>query len=493
MTPPPAVRVVLLAAVLCSLSASASAQASSAQVEPSITALRGNVYLARVDWRTTVFLVTPEGIVVGDPISEEGARWLRGELAARFPGLPVRYVLQSHHHFDRARGASVFEGAETVGHRLFNTELRRVRGSVDYRDVAPVKRGFDAREAVVLGGRRVEMIHTGPAHAPDMSALYFPEERVLFDVAPPPVDVVPFAFGAYASPQDIARWLAVVGSLDIDTIVAGDGRTIDAAAVRQLQPYLDDLIASVVSGVLDGRSVQQLRASIQLPAHTANPHYAGRAAHIERVYRSLSLRQWSVQAAAGLSQASDSASYCPGYDTCDPLGGLLPSGSLGLGYSFGRIGFVAEADFGRDLFASRSRQFYDDVIANRRTRVSALVRYRLGRTAGVGLDLLGGATRISSDTQGLERIKEARVPVGGRHEIASRVSTFGFTAGAEIEVPAGRRWSVRTPVRFTVAEEGELHPGRLDLRIGVGLAYRLAPRVAVQPGRPEPVVIRSTP
>jgi len=493
MTPRLVVCTSLAIALLCGLTSATSAQAPDSQAAPSLTVLRGNLYLARVDWRTTVVLATQDGLVVGDPISEEGAAWLRAELATRFPGQRVRYVLQSHHHFDRARGASVFDGAETIGHRLFNVELRQARGSELYRDVAPVKRTFDVRERLVVGGRRVELIHTGPAHAPDMSALYFPDERVLFDVAPPAIDVVPFVFGPYASPQDIVRWLTVVSALDIDVIVGSEGRTFDVAAVRLLKPYLDDLIASVVSGVHDGRTLQQLRATIQLPAHAANPHYAARVAHIERVYRGLSLRQWSAQAAAGLSQMSEPAAYCPGYDPCDPPEGVLPSGTIGVGFSFGRVGFVAEADSGAQLFASRSSLFYDDIIANRRSRLSGLVRYRIGSATGSGIDLLGGVTWVSSDTQGLERIKEALPPLGGRHEIASRASTFGYTVGAELVLSVSGRWSLRTPARFTIAEDDELHPGRSDLRIGVGLAYHLTRRVAVRPGKPDPVVMRSTP
>ena len=65
----------------------------------------------------TVFLVTPEGIVLADPLNPEFAAWLKGELATRFPGRPVRFVLESHYHWDHARGGAMFaDTAKFIGH-----------------------------------------------------------------------------------------------------------------------------------------------------------------------------------------------------------------------------------------------------------------------------------------------------------------------------------------------------------------------------------------
>ena len=493
MTPRVRCPAVVLVLVALLWATDATAQATPDQPQRTLTALRGNLYLAQVDWRTTVVMVAADGIVVGDPIDADGAAWLRGELAARFPGRPVRYVLHSHHHFDRARGAGTFDGAETVGHRLFNIELQRARRSSQYSDVAPVTRTFDGRYRVTVGADVVEIIHTGPFHAPEMSALYFPAARVLFDVEPPAVDAVPFAFGAYSTPHDVARWLASVSALDIDVVVTGDGRTIDAGAVRALGPYLDDLIAAVTAGVAAGRTSSQLAAEVLLPRHAANPHYAARVAHIERVYRGLSLRHLSLEGSAGMNRMSTNAVYCTGYDLCEPPGGALPAGMLGLGYGFGRFGLLAEIQLGDQASGSRSSPFYDDIIANRRSRASGLMRYRLGNAAGGGVDLLGGFSFLISDTRGLDRVKNILTPIGGRHDIVDRFDTVAYTVGADLSVPINSRWTLRAPVRLTGGEQRELHPGRHDLHAGVGFAYRFARRVVVLSGEPQPVLMRLQP
>ena len=59
-----------------------------------------------------VFLVTSNGIILVDPISTDLATWLKEELTQRFPGVPVRYVIYSHSHWDHIEGGGLF--AETA-------------------------------------------------------------------------------------------------------------------------------------------------------------------------------------------------------------------------------------------------------------------------------------------------------------------------------------------------------------------------------------------
>src|SRR5688500_4752331 len=78
--------------------------------------LTGDVYYARMDDYLSVFMVTPQGIVLVEPIGSDFAVWLKGELATRFK-VPVRYVIYSHHHWDHASGGAVYaDTARFIGH-----------------------------------------------------------------------------------------------------------------------------------------------------------------------------------------------------------------------------------------------------------------------------------------------------------------------------------------------------------------------------------------
>src|SRR5512134_1140972 len=108
-------RVVL---VLCALvpAGGVSAQQPAAAPQRGIVNLTGQLYRAQNNNHYTVFLVTPEGVIMSDPINREFARWLKAEIATRHK-VPVRYVLYTHHDWDHASGGVVFaDTAQFVGH-----------------------------------------------------------------------------------------------------------------------------------------------------------------------------------------------------------------------------------------------------------------------------------------------------------------------------------------------------------------------------------------
>ncbi len=101
-----------------------SSVALSAQQAPGeIVHITGDLYEGRGTNHNTVFLITPEGVIMADPIGVDFSRWLKVELAARF-GATVKYVLYTHHHPDHIAGGVVFADTATfVGHEGVTTAL----------------------------------------------------------------------------------------------------------------------------------------------------------------------------------------------------------------------------------------------------------------------------------------------------------------------------------------------------------------------------------
>src|SRR5687767_1859844 len=211
---------ILVITLLSGIAASAAAQQKSPP--RGIVNITGQLYRAQNDNHYTVFLVTPEGIIMSDPINRDFSRWLKNEMATRFK-VPVRYVLYTHRDWDHASGGVVWaDTAQFVGHRnmlaalappagnptlpqdamkadanrnglverteaagayadrfdLFDYNRDSVlsgaeiaRGSVS--DVHPPTITYTDQHTVTLGGKQVTMTYLGIAHADDSSLLHF--------------------------------------------------------------------------------------------------------------------------------------------------------------------------------------------------------------------------------------------------------------------------------------------------------------------------------
>src|SRR5687768_4836023 len=85
------IALIVTAAVLGAVPASAQRREPELKVEREITHVAGDLYRFRAGEQHSMFLVTREGIVVVDPLGLNTALWLNDQFAARFPGVPVKY------------------------------------------------------------------------------------------------------------------------------------------------------------------------------------------------------------------------------------------------------------------------------------------------------------------------------------------------------------------------------------------------------------------
>jgi glyoxylase-like metal-dependent hydrolase (beta-lactamase superfamily II) len=294
------------------LAAAAAAQQPQGPPVRTITQVRGDLYKVQSGAgvaAVTVFLVTPEGIILADPLTPEFAAWLKTELATRFPGRPVRYVLESHYHYDHARGGGMFaDTARFVGHeemmkniarpirearppgdtddldgdnRLTREEAQtgtranfdRLNGNGDmfltqeeiHADVRRPDITFTDRYTVALGGKRVELIHAKNRHSSDLFDVYFPDERVLF--AGDYVWINRLCCNFTFDRRPMTTWInsiRALEALDFDILINSHWESGTKADVVEFRQYLEDLMAAVSAGIKDGRSVEELQKTIKL-------------------------------------------------------------------------------------------------------------------------------------------------------------------------------------------------------------------------------------
>jgi glyoxylase-like metal-dependent hydrolase (beta-lactamase superfamily II) len=249
------------------------AGAQSVESRRQIRHVSGDLYHVEDDKNTfTSVLVTPQGIILTDPIDNGSAAWLKTKLAARFD-VPVKYIIYSHHHDDHAPGAEVFDGAIIVAHE---NVVPALIGDTDNPAIPP-HLTFSDRLTIKLGGRQVNLIYLGKTHTDNMIVVHYPAERALLTV-----DIIMIDRVAYrdlsAGPFYFPGWidgLTEIESLDFDTLLMGHGiygtdsgyigEKEDASRFRE---YLEALYDKVVAAKQEGMTLEQAVAAIDLPQYS---------------------------------------------------------------------------------------------------------------------------------------------------------------------------------------------------------------------------------
>ena len=320
--------------VSASIASLALAATAFAQDEPrrTITEIADGVYRATNNNHGTVFMVTDEGIVLADPINTDFATWLRGELDSRF-GVPVRYVIYSHHHGDHASGGGVFaDTAQFVGHANMlhhlalppdTTQLTDVEGQ--YAPLAALDAdadgvlsqaetgdmgaagftGWDANgDGVIngaelmrgpvslvhppnitytdqieidLGGKRIRMNWVGAMnHSLDSSRIAFPDASVMFVVDYITFQRLPYMEMDYELGM-FEEWMAAIRETeelarDFDHVATGHGPVGTVDDITDWRLYFEALRDAVAAAIDAGQSLEEMQQSIEIPEYS---HWAG--------------------------------------------------------------------------------------------------------------------------------------------------------------------------------------------------------------------------
>ena len=151
--------------------------------------------------------------VIEAPLNEERSLAVLGEVAKVIPGKPIRYVVNTHHHFDHTGGLRTFlaQGATIVTHQANRDYYDQVLFNPAPRTLQPDR--FSTFYPYFVGGRRPLPIETvnqkyvlsdgvrtvdlypmqGLNHAAAMLIVYFPKEKILVnaDLYSPPAQGAP--------------------------------------------------------------------------------------------------------------------------------------------------------------------------------------------------------------------------------------------------------------------------------------------------------------
>ncbi|MGZ8422479.1 MAG: MBL fold metallo-hydrolase [Nitrospira sp.] len=250
-----------------------------------ITKLAEDVYLFRHQAHQAIFVVTPEGVVVTDPISLEAATWLRTEIA-KMTDQPVRYVIYSHHHNDHITGGRVFaDQALFISHQAAQP---KILAAADPTTPVP-QLTFTDRMTIHLGGKHIELIYTGRNHSDNSLVVLLPKNKLLFAVDFIPVETVAYRALPDGYPDDWIESLKQIEQLDFDTLVPGHGKVGKKDHVRLFREYLEALRAAVSEQLQKGASLEEATKAVRLSKYQQWYGYADWfTENVEGMYRFLS-------------------------------------------------------------------------------------------------------------------------------------------------------------------------------------------------------------
>lgn len=194
----------------------------------------------------TGFIVGGDGVTAIDTCFTERRSQAFRDAIRSVSGLPVRTLVNTHHHGDHTHGNFVFRGeAMIVGHELCRKEVietglgtRALFPGVDWGEIeiTPPTATFDERMTLFVDDLIVELMYVGPAHTTNDIIVWLPERLVLFTG-----DVIFHGGTPFALMGSIAGWLEALErlrTLGADRLVPGHGEVCGRDAIEDVADYL---------------------------------------------------------------------------------------------------------------------------------------------------------------------------------------------------------------------------------------------------------------
>jgi glyoxylase-like metal-dependent hydrolase (beta-lactamase superfamily II) len=266
-------RISLAMAVACVTTAlTATVQAQQPQQPPTATTkVEGtdNVYIFRYVGHQSMFIVTPDGVIATDPISERRPAKPYIDAIRAVTQAPIKYVIYSHSHFDHIAGGKPFKdmGATFIAHKNAKARIEALKAD----DVVVPDEVVDDQKIITLGGTTLELNYVGKNHSDSTLVMRLPKEKIIFTVDWIPLQAVQFRGMADTYVPDIEEGLKKVIAMDWDRLIPGHpggGKQMGTKddAKNQLA-YLQDLSAAVKKAVAEGKNYADAEKEIKLPKY----------------------------------------------------------------------------------------------------------------------------------------------------------------------------------------------------------------------------------
>ena len=234
------------------------------QTVEKIRLLKPNLYMITGGGANTLVRVTSDGLIVVDTKNPGDENYNRVmEEIRSVSSLPVKYVLNTHHHPDHVGTNQKFidAGAQVIGLEALKT---RMASDPRTKDIPGLPTLTFAKDYVLkLGGAEVQAHSFGRGHTGDDTMVYFPDLRVVMvsDQIPNAAPIVDFANGGSA-----VEWTQILESvlkLDFEMAIPGRGEPKSRAEVQAFRAQFAGLISRASDAIKAGATRDELASRVK--------------------------------------------------------------------------------------------------------------------------------------------------------------------------------------------------------------------------------------
>jgi glyoxylase-like metal-dependent hydrolase (beta-lactamase superfamily II) len=246
--------------------------------------------------RISGVIVTSEGVVVLDALSNEAMARHERQLIQNTTRQPVRYLISSTFHGNYANGNVAYQDAIRIGHENYKADLI---DQMTMENMPPAQQAamlphltFRDRMTITLGGKEIQILYIGRGHTRGDAIVFVPQDRIVYLSELFFDGRFPFMNDGYV---DWINTLDIALKLDADIFVPGQGptsiasnpRTSRDALVRARQ-VLVDFRDNVQREIARGATEDQAVAAVLLPQYRGMVGYEQqRPVLVRRMYQGL--------------------------------------------------------------------------------------------------------------------------------------------------------------------------------------------------------------
>lgn len=290
--------ILVAAAFVAALAGATTAQ----DLGPNIRKIKDDIYVqsAREVNSTVGIVLTSEGVVLVDtgqtPVDSRDVQ----EAVRKLTPLPVRFVINTEVHPDHTTGNFVFSPpAVVINHAGAGDAMRKADNPKRFASAAPeiqaaaqgyrlVTPHIEYHEKMTLrvGERTFELLRLKNAHSEADTAVWLPQERVLFaaSVAIPNSlnNIRPFV-----TLPDMLAAIRMLRSLNPDVVVPGHGSFGTTTIFDDNERYFALLTERVGALVRQGRTLEQIQKELRMPEYAGWAYQERMPTNIDAAYRAV--------------------------------------------------------------------------------------------------------------------------------------------------------------------------------------------------------------